>query len=486
MEDNGHPFFDDLSRDTIEWEKITYDEIGLRGLDLVITAIAFAIITGGIFILARRQGISDYGTKLLTSIFAGSFLLSAFISYNRDTLTIPYYGIGYLLPVVFFATCFYSLVSKSITDDRRAKLNLALAVMFVLVIIFTETRLSAINIMMLFMLLTPVFLKPAEDAKSNTLIRLTFGFIIIPITMLSHYRILYWSAPRAIINLSIQQDFIPWLMNTGFIFAGILFYQYNTKTLDSAKIKYPVIALFTAIPTLMTLENNIVDWILLSAMLVLLCYAIYDKLTVARENIEIVTLIVFCWLTMSWGGYVGGISIILYVCFNSFFRNELNFLFAKSDNSSNEVARIMINTIFPLVVWFTWWAALGQINGLTHPRDVDPGSLYLNGGYIGDRFSPSNGWVGFMGGGPAVAMSMLWFSMLGKVGFNLKYVAYYLLARIGVLSMQLSLSPNLPRLIFKLSWDIIFSIGLLLFMSHIIVKDRIEKRKLRTIDAILL
>ena len=76
--------------------------------------------------------------------------------------------------------------------------------------------------------------------------------------------------------------------------------------------------------------------------------------------------------------------------------------------------------------------------------------------------------------------------MLGKVGFNLKYVAYYLLARIGVLSMQLSLSPNLPRLIFKLSWDIIFSIGLLLFMSHIIVKDRIEKRKLRTIDAILL
>ena len=57
--------------------------------------------------------------------------------------------------------------------------------------------------------------------------------------------------------------------------------------------------------------------------------------------------------------------------------------------------------------------------------------LYLNGGYIGDRFSPSNGWVGFMGGGPAVAMSLLWFSMLKRVGFNLKYVAYYLLARIA-------------------------------------------------------
>ena len=158
--------------------------------------------------------------------------------------------------------------------------------------------------MMLFTL-TPVF--PAWRTLNQHLIRLTFGFIIIPITMLSHYRILYWSAPRAT-STSIQQDFIPWLMNTGFIFAGILFYQYTKPWI--LQNKYPVIALFTAIPTFMT-ENNIVDWILLSAML-LLCYAIYDKLTVARENIEIVTLIT-CWLTMSWGGYVGGISIILCV-----------------------------------------------------------------------------------------------------------------------------------------------------------------------------
>lgn len=486
MEDNGHPYFEDLTRDNIEWEKITYDEIGLRSFDLIVTAVVFVMMTGGVFLLARREGISDSGAKTMAGIFAGSFLLSAFISYNRDTLTKPYYGIGYLLPILFFATCFYCLTSKNMTDDRRRKMNLALLIMFIAFTTFTETRLSAINIMMLIMLLTPAFLKPSGDTKSTDLIRWTFAFIIIPITTLSHYRIFYWSAPRAIINLSIQQDFTPWLMNTGFILAGILFYQHNTKTLDNIKLKYPVIAFFTAIPSLMILESNFVDWILLSAMILLLSYAIYDKLTGAQQNIEIVTLVVFCWLTMSWGGYVGGISIVLYVCFNSFFEHELNFLFTQSEHTSNEVARVLINTIFPLVVWFTWWAALGQINGLTHPRDVDPGMLYLNGGYIGDRFSPSNGWVGFMGGGPAVAMSMLWFSMLRRVGFNLKYVAYYLLARIALLSMQLSLSPNLPRLIFKLSWDIIFSIGLLLFMSHLIVKDKMEQRKLRTIDAILL
>ena len=56
-----------------------------------------------------------------------------------------------------------------------------------------------------------------------------------------------------------------------------------------------------------------------------------------------------------------------------------------------------------------------------------------------------------------------------QFGFNLKYVAYFLSARLAMLALQLSISPNLPRLIFKLSWDIIFSIGLLAFMIHIII-----------------
>ena len=55
-------------------------------------------------------------------------------------------------------------------------------------------------------------------------------------------------------------------------------------------------------------------------------------------QIELVTLVVFCWLTMSWGGYVGAISIVLYVSFRSFFNNELNFLFQKSDEYQRNTA----------------------------------------------------------------------------------------------------------------------------------------------------
>ena len=484
MAENDHPYFENLDRNTIEWEKITYDEIGLRSLDLVITTVMFLLISGGIFTLAKRHQVSHSGAVSITAMFSGAFLLSAIVSYNRDILSLPYYAIGYLLPIIFFGLCLFCVIGTRFTEERRMKLNLYLLGMFVTMLIFTESRISAMNLMMLIMLATPMFTKP-QGTRSSKVIRLTFTFVIIPITLLSHYRILYWSMPRAIINLSIQQDFVPWLMNTGFIFLGILFYQINTKSLDTPIKKYSIIGFFSAIPTLMIMESNLIDWLLLSSMVILLFYACYVKLYQINVDIEIISLVVFCWLTMSWGGYVGGISIVLYISFRSFFANELQFLFDQTDNLSREIPRNLLIIVLPLVVWFTWWAALGQINGLTHPRDVDPGMLYLNGGYIGDRFSPSNGWVGFMGGGPAAAMSVLWFSMFHRAGFKLQYVAYYLIARIAVLSLQLSLSPNLPRLIFKLSWDIIFSIGLLSFMLHLIVKDKLVSKKPFTVDAIL-
>ena len=205
-------------------------------------------------------------------------------------------------------------------------------------------------------------------------------------------------------HVSILYGFIIYaLIITGFIILGILFYQINTKSLDTNLKKYSVVGLFSSIPTLMILENNMVDWILLSSMIIVLVYATYMKIKNIQQDIELVTLVVFCWLTMSWGGYVGAISIVLYVSFRSFFNNELNFLFEKSNDLSKQIPQVIIMTLLPLVIWYTWWAALGQIGGFYHPRDVDPGSLYLNGGYIGDRFSPSNSWVGFMGGGPAAA-----------------------------------------------------------------------------------
>ena len=74
-------------------------------------------------------------------------------------------------------------------------------------------------------------------------------------------------------------------------------------------------------------------------------------------------------------------------------------LIPRKETDVQEFSRMILIGLLPLGIWFTWWAALGQTDGITHPRDIDPGNLFLKGGYIGDRTSPSNFWVFLLGAG---------------------------------------------------------------------------------------
>ena len=476
MQENGHPYFEDLSRDNIQWEKITYDEIGMRVSDLAISAIFFCSIVAGVVFIMRKQDFSSNVIKYTAASIFTIFAASSFLSYNRDTLSLFYYGFGYFIPILLSLMVIVLFCTDKFSQKVRERMTIGSIILFMIMIIFTESRVSAINVIMLLMLLTPIFLKAKEEHKTKRLILALYLIIIIPTTLLSHYRAIYFSFPRFAINFSVSGDIGPLIMNTAMACLGIMVYMYAHKVINEQRIRYSIIAFFTSIPFLMYQENNILDWVVLIGLVSALVSAIYLKFTKQDKGYEILTMVTLCWLTMSWGGYVGGITMALFVAFRSFLDNELAFLQRVSADFTKEIPRTMIVTILPLVVWFTWWAALGQVGGIGSPRDVDPGSVYLNGGYIGDRFSPSNSWVGFMGGGPAAAMSLLWFSMFYSKGYNMKYVAYFLVARVFMLALQLSLSPNLPRLIFKISWDIIFSIGLVAFMLHLIIQSRIEEQ----------
>ena len=476
MQENGHPYFEDLSRDNIQWEKITYDEIGMRVSDLAISAIFFCSIVAGVVFIMRKQDFSSNVIKYTAASIFTIFAASSFLSYNRDTLSLFYYGFGYFIPILLSLMVIVLFCTDKFSQKVRERMTIGSIILFMVMIIFTESRVSAINVIMLVMLLTPIFLKAKEEQKTKRLILALYLIIIIPTTLLSHYRAIYFSFPRFAINFSVSGDIGPLIMNTAMACLGIMVYMYAHKVITEQRIRYSIITFFTSIPFLMYQENNILDWVVLIGLVSALVSAIYLKFTKQDKGYEILTMVTLCWLTMSWGGYVGGITMALFVAFRSFLDNELAFLQRVSADFTKEIPRTMIVTILPLVVWFTWWAALGQVGGIGSPRDVDPGSVYLNGGYIGDRFSPSNSWVGFMGGGPAAAMSLLWFSMFYSKGYNMKYVAYFLVARVFMLALQLSLSPNLPRLIFKISWDIIFSIGLVAFMLHLIIQSRIEEQ----------
>ena len=117
--------------------------------------------------------------------------------------------------------------------------------------------------------------------------------------------------------------------------------------------------------------------------------------------------------------------------------------------------------ILPIGLWFAWWATLGQTDGLLHPRDIDPGNLFLKGGYIGDRLSPSNTWVFVMGAGPAILIGTLLWNTFRLSKWPLQMTVIIFAVRLAGISLQLSISPNLPRLVFKIGWDILFCIILL-------------------------
>ncbi len=482
MKDNEHSYFDDITREVIEWEKISYEEMGMRANDLIFSGFFFTAVVLCAHLLMKRKNFDKKTNIIATTTLATTFLISALIAYNRDTVALLYYMIGYFTPLVFAGISLTLLLSDRFSPAARGKMTVAAMVCFLVMIIFPESRISALNILFLIMLATPIFIKRKENKKTEKLLLACFTLAVIPTTLLSHYRVYYFSFPRGAINFSVMGDILPLIMNTILIALGILVYMTTNKAIENKNIRYAIIGFFAAIPFLMYQENNLIDWIILTAMIVAVIGGIYLKVKHLDRGYEIITLTTFCWLTMSWGGYVGAISIVLFISIRSFINNELEFLKTKQSDMTKEIPRIMLVTIVPLAAWFLWWAALGQIGGFYHPRDVDPGSLYLNGGYIGDRFSPSNAWVGFMGGGPAGAMSLLWFSMFASNGYKMRYVALYLTARIAMLSFQLSLTPNLPRLIFKISWDIIFSLGLLAFMIHLVIQSRIEK----TIDGELI
>ena len=117
-------------------------------------------------------------------------------------------------------------------------------------------------------------------------------------------------------------------------------------------------------------------------------------------------------------------------------------------------------------MWFAWWATMGQTDGLAHTRDIDPGNLILRGGYIGDRISPSNEWVGFMGAGPVILVGILFWNLFRMNKWPIHFAFMALLVRAAFLSMQLSITPDFPRILFKISWDLFFCLliaGTILF-----------------------
>ena len=61
LEENGHSYIKDMSKDKIEWDLVRGDEIGMRNIDLWVSAIAVLAFAGYLFwFLNSRENSKKY------------------------------------------------------------------------------------------------------------------------------------------------------------------------------------------------------------------------------------------------------------------------------------------------------------------------------------------------------------------------------------------------------------------------------------------
>ena len=462
LKEEGHTYVEGLERSTIEWERLNVDEIGIRTTDIALSVITIIALIAILFNILNKRGFSTafkastcFG---LFSVFAGSLVLS----YNRDIAAWLYYPMGLLLPVSVFVIGLRLLKAERWRNFNFQNQHIAaLALLLIAMVMYPETRLSIIGLMIFgYILLDRYYLHDSEEKMPNSVF-IPFSIICIIAFFLSDHRLLGISLTRDYL-VTIQQEELSMLFASIVLASSSSFlYLWHVESIRSKTTLLTVCALFGLLPCAMWFKKNEIDWVVLSIFILCLFTAAVEGIRAnKRSSIAPIRFVGFAWVTISWGAYAGATTMVLYTGFFYLMQREFGFLKNPQDKPLLESARYVLLALIPIGAWFTWWATMGQLDGLSHPRDIDPGNLFLTGGYIGDRISPSNSWVGFMGGGPMILMTVLWFQMFKEIKWPLTYALMLFSLRFALLAVHLSVTPNLPRLVFKVSWDIVLYFGL--------------------------
>ena len=468
--EEGHPHIEDLSSSEIEWERLNVDQIGLRQLDLVLSGIAFLAITCILFYAMNQLNCSRKQMFWTSLSFLGISALSMSLSFNRDSLATLYYPVGIFLPVTAFVVGLMLLKSEKWNSKEYTGAHIvALSGLLVGTMMFPETRLSIVGLCIFGYVLYDRFYLKSSTQTIPTKLLLPFVVVCIVTFFLSEHRVLGRSLARYYIVTLQKEDISMVLLSMLLVVGSSLLYLIYVEGIQSRPVLATTSAMFGLLPVAMWFKNNVIDWIVLSILMMFVVAWIFEMIK-RKQTASIAPLrfVGFAWVTISWGAYAGAATMILYSGFYFLSQREFKFLFVQQEKPVVEGARYLLLAILPICLWFTWWAAMGQLDGYTHPRDIDPGNLYLTGGYIGDRDSPSNAWVGFMGGGPMILMTLLIFHLFKSIDWPLHLTVWFCILRVAFLSIHLSVSPNLPRLVFKISWDILLYafIAMILFAMH--------------------
>jgi hypothetical protein len=148
----------------------------------------------------------------------------------------------------------------------------------------------------------------------------------------------------------------------------------------------------------------------------------------------------------------------------------------------NNPKLIISIAVFPWIIWVLWWTLMGQVNGVQtcyegicpHPRELDLGRVQVRGGYVGFRNNPPTNWMIVMIAAPLIIFSTKLMYVIQSNGIMLRpYIVSQLLLILGSISL-VAFSTDSPRLLFSITWNIVFALLQISFAMLAILCSKIS------------
>ena len=194
-----------------------------------------------------------------------------------------------------------------------------------------------------------------------------------------------------------------------------------------------------------------------------------DKATKSKGK-DLLRIVIASHVMVIWGVWSAIVVLLLLPCVNILmekFAKKINW----SEINVSDPKFFVALALTPWMIWILWWTLLGQVNGIQtcaegicpHPRELDLGRVQVRGGYFGDRVNPELNWMILMISAPIVIVSSWLMYVVRSSGMSLKpYMISQLLLVIGSLNI-LAFSTDSPRLLFSVTWNLVFAMFQVLF-----------------------
>ena len=470
------PAANDIRPDIIEWDKIPIDAEFTRFIDLLISASTWSLLAASAILLVGMGIPKTIEERRVSAIFIT--VLTVMI------MSHAFIGYVTIFPRLIGAFSSIWIVWWALNNNEHPNLNskkkqhkwistmpewwpwLAAA----LVLSFSSIRLWFTLIPLTWIIINRRF-KTSDNFQTNheKYSLLALGSISLLAIMGVHERLVgeHWV-------LHLVQSGWP-DNNMNLIFSILILsitgpvYRYLSNSEE-----YKIEGIFTSLWLLLILfvnwiEISLIDIICLLTILIMGIVGISQRANIIPNKLfniklpkELDIAALGGLLVLTWGAWSAAVTLLIISSIDVLMRTEWKWITLEKYNLKN-AKPFIASAILPLVIWTLWWTMLGQVNGLEawalpHPRELDPGRLIVKGGYVGARDNPPTVWMAILISLPLLLSSTAIVSKLRQRNLSLRPYALALSLQLVGCFATLAFAPPFPRLVFSLTWNIVFSI----------------------------